>query len=266
MGALLRSLALFVAVSTLETTGDVEVPCGNVTTLHLQLSWARLHVPVSFGSFHSSDDLRSMIEDVAHKMCDKHRAEHELETPRCVREITDAAFTAIASSGAEAVGEPRVLLGVQWGDRVIPAVVPADPCESTAAAWGYAARVGLPLEHTQRVADDLDALRGAAYFRSPLLGAPDASLPAAMLPAATEVGLDLEANPDGDHDDVVQDEEQHHDVPLHLDWRRRCEHAPAPCRIIFVVAPGKRGLFLRGLPIPQSQGRFEPGKGSPRRR
>ena len=109
MGALLRSLALFVAVSTLETTGDVEVPCGNVTTLHLQLSWARLHVPVSFGSFHSSDDLRSMIEDVAHKMCDKHRAEHELETPRCVREITDAAFTAIASSGAEAVGEPRVL-------------------------------------------------------------------------------------------------------------------------------------------------------------
>ena len=68
----------------------------------------------------------------------------------------------------------RGLLGVRWGDRVIPAVVPADPCASTAAAWGFAERVGLPLEQAQRVADDLDALRGATSSRSPLLGAPDA--------------------------------------------------------------------------------------------
>ena len=195
MGPLLRLLAV-ATVSTL--TGEAElvpVACSNVTDLHLQLSWARLLVPVSFGSFHSSDDLRSMIVDVAQRMCDKHRAEHGLETPRCVREFTDKAFAAMATNGAEAVpgGEPRVLLGVRWGDRVIPAVVPADPCASTAAAWGFAERVGLPLEQAQRVADDLDALRGATSSRSPLLGAPDASLPSASPPAAREVDLDVEA-------------------------------------------------------------------------
>ena len=129
MGPLLRLLAV-ATVSTL--TGEAElvpVACSNVTDLHLQLSWARLLVPVSFGSFHSSDDLRSMIVDVAQRMCDKHRAEHGLETPRCVREFTDKAFAAMATNGAEAVpgGEPRVLLGTEDLD-----VEARDSCGHTA--------------------------------------------------------------------------------------------------------------------------------------
>ena len=97
--------------------------------LHLQLSWARLLVPVSFGSFQSRRPplgLWTWPKDVRQAS-----SRAQLETPLRPRVHGQG----LRSDGHQWRGSgrrERVLLGVRWGDRVIPAVVPADPCASTA--------------------------------------------------------------------------------------------------------------------------------------
>ena len=72
----------------------IHFPCGFAGSVHLQLSWASLHVPLNLSGFRSRAELLAAIESLAHRTCVNRPA---VDAASCFRETNGALHAAIAS-------------------------------------------------------------------------------------------------------------------------------------------------------------------------